>query len=96
MRRWYGRSPDWLKLKNADAPAVKREAEEEWAKKSGDDMKTRTHFAHRIDMLDAVGEVQEHLAGVEDYIQKTCALCRRLRRFSAAVATKREGHRKPQ
>jgi ATP-dependent DNA ligase len=25
-----GRSPDWLKMKNADAPAVKREAEEEW------------------------------------------------------------------
>jgi hypothetical protein len=24
-------------------------------------MKTRTHFAHRIDMLDAAGEVQEHL-----------------------------------
>jgi hypothetical protein len=31
-------------------------------------MKTRTHFAHRIEMLDAAGEVQEHLAGVEDYI----------------------------
>jgi hypothetical protein len=31
-------------------------------------MKTRTHFAHRIDMLDAAGEIQEHLAGVEDYI----------------------------
>ena len=27
-----GRSPDWLKMKNADAPAVKREAEEEWEK----------------------------------------------------------------
>jgi hypothetical protein len=26
-----GRSPDWLKMKNANAPAVKREAEEEWA-----------------------------------------------------------------
>jgi ATP-dependent DNA ligase len=25
-----GRSPDWLKMKNADAPAVKREEEEEW------------------------------------------------------------------
>jgi hypothetical protein len=31
-------------------------------------MKTRTHFAHRIEMLDAAGEVQEHLAGVEDYL----------------------------
>jgi bifunctional non-homologous end joining protein LigD len=26
----FGRSPDWLKFKNPDTPAVKREAEEEW------------------------------------------------------------------
>jgi ATP-dependent DNA ligase len=26
----YRRSPDWLKMKNADAPAVKREEEEDW------------------------------------------------------------------
>jgi ATP-dependent DNA ligase len=26
-----GRSPDWLKMKNANAPAVKREAEEDWS-----------------------------------------------------------------
>jgi ATP-dependent DNA ligase len=26
-----GRSPDWLKMKNPAAPAVKREAEEEWS-----------------------------------------------------------------
>jgi hypothetical protein len=26
------RSPDWLKMKNADAPAVKREAEEDWGR----------------------------------------------------------------
>jgi hypothetical protein len=25
-------SPDWLKMKNPDAPAVKREAEEDWGK----------------------------------------------------------------
>src|SRR5262245_17385382 len=31
-----GRSPDWLKMKNADAPAVKREAEEDWAGRGGD------------------------------------------------------------
>ena len=30
-----GRSPDWLKMKNSDAPAVMREAEEEWGKKTG-------------------------------------------------------------
>jgi ATP-dependent DNA ligase len=28
-----GRSPDWLKMKNSDAPAVKREAEEDWGKR---------------------------------------------------------------
>jgi hypothetical protein len=27
-----GRSPDWVKSKNPDAPAVKREAEEEWGR----------------------------------------------------------------
>jgi bifunctional non-homologous end joining protein LigD len=27
-----GRSPDWLKMKNVEAPAVKREAEEDWGK----------------------------------------------------------------
>jgi bifunctional non-homologous end joining protein LigD len=25
-----GRSPDWLKFKNPEAPAVRREAEEDW------------------------------------------------------------------
>jgi ATP-dependent DNA ligase len=27
-----GRSPDWLKFKNLAAPAVKREAEEDWGR----------------------------------------------------------------
>jgi ATP-dependent DNA ligase len=30
-----GRSPDWLKMKNAAAPAVKREEEEEWGRGRG-------------------------------------------------------------
>jgi hypothetical protein len=30
-------------------------------------MKTRTHFAHRIDKLDEAGEILEHLVGVEDF-----------------------------
>jgi ATP-dependent DNA ligase len=28
-----GRSPDWLKMKNPEAPAVKREEDEEWGKR---------------------------------------------------------------
>jgi hypothetical protein len=31
-KRGIGRSPDWLKMKNLDAPAVKREAEEDWTR----------------------------------------------------------------
>ena len=27
---WAVRSPDWLKMKNPNAPAVKRETEEDW------------------------------------------------------------------
>jgi len=27
-----GRSPDWLKMKNPEAPAVKRKAEEDWGR----------------------------------------------------------------
>ena len=27
-----GRSPDWLKMKNSDAPEVKREEEEDWGR----------------------------------------------------------------
>jgi hypothetical protein len=45
-------------------PAVRREAEEDWGKERRQ-MKTRTHFAHRIDMLDDQGEILEHLASVE-------------------------------
>jgi ATP-dependent DNA ligase len=30
-----GRSRDWLKMKNPNAPAVKREAEEDWGKETG-------------------------------------------------------------
>jgi hypothetical protein len=28
----FVRSPDWLKMKNRAAPAMKREAEEDWGK----------------------------------------------------------------
>jgi hypothetical protein len=41
-----GRSRDWLKMKNPEAPAVKREAEEDWGK-GRVALKTRTHFAFR-------------------------------------------------
>ena len=36
------RSPDWLKMKNADAPAVKREAEEDWSKVRRDERGSAT------------------------------------------------------
>ena len=36
-----GRSPDWLKMKNAAAPAVKREAEEDWGFREGSPCSTQ-------------------------------------------------------
>jgi hypothetical protein len=39
-------------------------------------MKTRTHFAHRIDMVDADGKIQEHLADVEDLSTPCAWSCR--------------------
>jgi ATP-dependent DNA ligase len=41
-----GRSPDWVKMKNADAPAVKREAEEDWGKARP--VLKRTHWQVRM------------------------------------------------
>ena len=32
-----GRTTDWLKFKNPEAPAVRREAEEDWGGSAGDD-----------------------------------------------------------
>jgi ATP-dependent DNA ligase len=45
-----GRSPDWLKIKNPDCSAVKREAEEDGAKTGGDEEAPyqRPHPARRI------------------------------------------------
>jgi ATP-dependent DNA ligase len=37
-----GRSPHWLKIKNPKAPAVKREAEEDW----GEAVNTGTRTSH--------------------------------------------------
>ena len=56
-------------------------------------MKTRTHFAHRIDMLDAAGEVQEHLAGVEDYILAEAAWREAIARWRARPSFLRQGAR---
>jgi ATP-dependent DNA ligase len=62
-----GRTRHWLKFKNPAAPAVKREAEEEWGEKTLE-MTTRTHCSFRIDTWTPDGEsIVEHVAGVEDY-----------------------------
>jgi hypothetical protein len=56
-------------------------------------MKTRTHFAHRIDMLDAAGEIQEHLAGVEDYILAEAVWREAIARWPGATIILRQGAR---
>jgi len=32
LRYLSGRSPDWIKIKNPNSPAVKREAEKDWGR----------------------------------------------------------------
>jgi hypothetical protein len=56
-------------------------------------MKTRTHFAHRIDMLDTAGEIQEHLAGAEDYILAEAVWREAIARWPDAAIILRQGAR---
>jgi hypothetical protein len=56
-------------------------------------MKTRTLFAHRIEMLDAAGEIQEHLAGVEDYILAEAVWREAIARWPGATIILRQGAR---
>jgi hypothetical protein len=57
-------------------------------------MKTRTHFAHRIDAWDDAGEnIVEHLAGVEDYAVAEATHQAAVRRWPKAVITLRQGAR---
>jgi hypothetical protein len=50
------------------------------------EMKTRMHFAHRIELLNAAGQIQEHLAGVEDYLPKADLGCAGLQLTSCKVS----------
>jgi hypothetical protein len=56
-------------------------------------MKSRTHFGHRIDMLDREGEIVEHLAGVEDSLLADATYEAALRRWPkvAIIATPQAG-----
>jgi hypothetical protein len=56
-------------------------------------MKTRTHLAHWIDMLDAAGEIQEHLAGVEDYILAEAVWREAIARWPRETMILRQGAR---
>ena len=50
-------------------------------------MKTRMHFAHRIELLNAAGEIQEHLAAVYDYLPKADIGCAGLLPTSCKVSS---------
>ena len=56
-------------------------------------MKTRTHFAHRIEELDARGEVRELLAGVEDYEVAEATWLAAIARWPKAHIILRQGAR---
>lgn len=56
-------------------------------------MKSRTHFGHRIDMLDREGEIIEHLAGVEDSLLADATYEAALRRWPKVAIILRQGAR---
>jgi hypothetical protein len=56
-------------------------------------VKTRTHFGHRIDMLDREGETIEHLAGVEDSLLADATYEAALRRWPKVAIILRQGAR---
>jgi hypothetical protein len=41
-----GRSSDWLKMKNSNAPAAKREAEEDWARGGSHECRSASRHLH--------------------------------------------------
>jgi hypothetical protein len=53
----------------------------------------RTHFAHRIEELDARGEVLEHLAGVENYEVAEATRLAAIARWPKAHIILRQGAR---
>jgi hypothetical protein len=57
-------------------------------------MKTRTHFAHRLDMWDAPAEnIVEHLASAEDFELAEATYLAAVKRWPNAVITLRQGPR---
>ena len=86
-----GRSPDWLKFKNPQAPAVRREAG--GGRGLGTVTKLRSHFKHNIFMLDEAGELLEHLGGTEDYLLAAELYEVTLKRWLTARIQMRQGAR---
>jgi hypothetical protein len=62
------RAPDWLKMKNAAAPAVKREAEEDWGR-----------AVTELERKQLV-ETDRHITGCKNYIAKQPELIERAKR----------------
>ena len=50
-----GRSPDWLKFKNPEAPAVRREAEEDWGKVTD---RKEAHSTHRTSSAPSISSAR--------------------------------------
>jgi hypothetical protein len=64
LRLQHSSSPDWLKFKNPNAPAVKREAEEDWGKR---DAQAR-HQAHRVLLHREQSVSRHHLSSTKKNI----------------------------
>jgi hypothetical protein len=81
-------------MKNSDAPAVKREKEEESGKKGAKMTIFRAHFAFRVDTWTPDGEsIVEHVAGVEDYQVALATYRAACERWPGTPITLRQGAR---
>jgi ATP-dependent DNA ligase len=60
-----GRSPDWLKMKNADAPAMKREVEED-----GERAVTELERKHLVETDRHIAECEAYIAKQRDLIER--------------------------
>jgi hypothetical protein len=56
-------------------------------------VKTRTHFAHRIDRLDDAGELVEQLAGIESFELAEAAYRAAVKLWPAEAIVLRQGAR---
>jgi hypothetical protein len=64
-----------------------------WWCRCATSVKNRIHFKHRLDMIDAQGEIMEHLAGIDDFELADALYEAALKRWPTANIMLRAGAR---